>query len=190
MRVSEPPLEGEAFAEIELRAGDNVARLVERACEKFEWGVPTRVSLFRAAAGGEDEPLPDALMAAAADPSMCLGVGLTLARAGIAPGCWLLARVPPPAAAAPGAFSVACRLKQVVSAWRTTRLFYDAWPPFAPLTPSLLPLPPLFPPSLPLSAPFAPALMRPPPCTPPPPVSTTTAFRFHRSCSGRGRDLR
>ena len=105
MRVSEPPLEGEVFAEIELRAGDNVARLVERACEKFpRWGVDAgQVRLFLAAADGVDAPSPDALMAAVAAPAMCLGVGLTLVRAGIVPGCWLLARVPPPAAA-PGAF--------------------------------------------------------------------------------------
>ena len=105
MRVSEPPLEGEAFAKIELRAGDNVARLLGRACKEFpRWGVDAgQVHLFLAAAGGTDRPLPAAIAAAAADSAGLLSEEWSLARAGIAPGCWLLARVPPPAVAS-GAF--------------------------------------------------------------------------------------
>ena len=105
MRASEPPLEGEAFAEIELRAGDNVARLLGRACKEFpRWGVDAgQVHLFLAAAGGADRPSPAALAAVAADSVGRLSEEWPLARAGIVPGCWLLARVPPSAAAAPGA---------------------------------------------------------------------------------------
>ena len=103
-RVSETAFEDETFAVIELRADDNVGLLVGRACKELDWGAPSRMRLFLAAAGGAEEPPPDALVAAAADPAKRLGVGLPLARAGITPGCWLLARVPPPAAAAPGAF--------------------------------------------------------------------------------------
>ena len=108
MRVSEPPLEGEAFAVIELRAGDNVGILLKRTCQEFtHWGVHAgQVHLFLAAAGGEDPPPLDALVAAAADPASCLGVGWPLARAGIVTGCWLLARVPPPATTTTSAFLV------------------------------------------------------------------------------------
>ena len=108
MRVSEPPLQGEAFAEIELRAGDSVARLVGRACKEFpRWGVDAgqvRLLLVSAAA---KEPTPAELEAA------LLGEPLSpfseLADVGVVSGCCLLARVPPPAAAAPGAFTAACR---------------------------------------------------------------------------------
>ena len=102
MRVSEPPLEGEFFAVIELRAGDNVGLLVERACEKFpRWGVDAgQVSLFRAAAGDADRPSPATIVAVAADSAGRLSEEWPLSRAGIVKGCWLLARVPPPAAAA------------------------------------------------------------------------------------------
>ena len=105
-RVSQPPLEGAVFAKVQLEGCADVADVAVRACKEFPlWGVDAgQVHLFLAAAGGADEPPPDALVAAAADPAKRLGVGLTLARAGITPGCWLLARVPPPAAAAPGAF--------------------------------------------------------------------------------------
>ena len=103
-RISDTAYEDEAFAEIELCAGDNVARLAGRACEKFEWGVPTKVHLYLAAASGADRPTPAALAAVVADPTARLSEDWLLTRAGIAPGCWLLARVPPPPAAAPGAF--------------------------------------------------------------------------------------
>ena len=105
MRVSEPPLEGEVFAKVQLEGCADVADVVVRACKEFpRWGVDAgQVRLFLAAAGGKNAPPPEALVAAAADPASCLGVGWTLDDAGIAPGCWLLARVPPPAAA-PGAF--------------------------------------------------------------------------------------
>jgi hypothetical protein len=103
MRVSEPAaLEGEAFAEIELRAGDNVARLAGRACEKFpRWGVDAgQVRLLLVPAAAQQPTLAE-LEAA------LLGVPLSpfsaLADVGVVSGCCLLARVPP-RAAAPGAF--------------------------------------------------------------------------------------
>jgi hypothetical protein len=108
MRVSEPPLEGEDFAKVQLEGCTDVAEVAARACKEFpRWGVDAgQVRLFLAAAGGEDPPPPDALVAAAADPASRLGVGWPLARAGIVPGCWLLARVPPPATTTPSAFLV------------------------------------------------------------------------------------
>ena len=101
-RVGDTSFEDEAFAEIELCAGDNVARLAGRACDKFEWGAPTKVHLFLAAAGGAERPTPAELAAMVADPTTRLSENWLLPRAGIAPGCWLLARVPPPAAASSG----------------------------------------------------------------------------------------
>ena len=91
-RISDTAYEDEAFAAIELRPADTVALLVGRACEKFEWGAPTKVHLHLAAAGGKVEPSLAALKAAAANPAERLGVGLPLDDAGIVPGCWLLAR--------------------------------------------------------------------------------------------------
>ena len=105
MRVSESPLEGEAFAKVQLAGCTDVADMVASACDKFpSWGVDaTQVHFFLAAAGGTDRPLPAAIAAAAADSAGLLSEEWSLARAGIAPGCWLLARVPPPAVAS-GAF--------------------------------------------------------------------------------------
>ena len=96
VRVSEPPLEGDVFAKMQLEGCADVADVAARACEEFpHWGVHAgQVRLYLASAGSVDEPPPDALAAVAADPAKRLGVGLTLARAGIASGCWLLARMP------------------------------------------------------------------------------------------------
>ena len=101
-RVGDTSFEDEAFAAIELRPADTVALLVGRACEKFEWGVPTKVHLHLAAAGGAERPTPAELAAMVADPTTRLSENWLLPRAGIAHGCWLLARVPPPAAASSG----------------------------------------------------------------------------------------
>ena len=106
MRVSgEPSLEGEAFAKVQLEGCMDVADVAARACKEFpRWGVDAgQVRLFLAAAGGADRPSPAALAAVAADSVGRLSEEWPLARAGIVPGCWLLARVPPSAAAAPGA---------------------------------------------------------------------------------------
>jgi hypothetical protein len=100
MRVSEPPLEGEVFAKVQLEGCADVADVVARACTEFpHWGVNAgQVRLFLAAAGGADRPTPAALTAVVADPTTRLSEDWLLTRAGIAPGCWLLARMP---AAAP-----------------------------------------------------------------------------------------
>ena len=102
---SSTAFEDEAFAKMQLEGCADVADVAERVSKKFsQWGVHAeQVHLFLAAAGGEAEPPPAALVEAAADRAKHLGVGLTLVHAGITPGCWLLARVPPPAAAPAGA---------------------------------------------------------------------------------------
>ena len=102
VRVSEPPLEGEAFAVIELRAGDSVGLLVGRACKEFpRWGVDAgQVRLFLVSTAAK-EPTPAELEAALVGEP--LSAFSELADVGVVSGCCLLARVPPPAAAAPGA---------------------------------------------------------------------------------------
>ena len=104
MRASKTPLEDETFAKLPLQPGDNVARLVGRACKEFpRWGVDAgQVKLFLVASpDGHNEPsaiaIKDALLLEPLSPFD------TLADAGIVSGSWLLARVPPPPAAAPGA---------------------------------------------------------------------------------------
>ena len=96
---------GGRFAELEAVSSDSVARLAGRACTKFShWGVAAdQVELFLAAEEGEDAPSPESIEALLADPSKRLGEAWSLERARIRPGSWLLARVPPPPAAAPGA---------------------------------------------------------------------------------------
>ena len=83
-----------------LQAGDNAARLIGRACEKFGWRVQTRCRFY---------VVPDEASARAIhrDPSLAAEI---LIRANkldpdeaVVAGSWLLARVPPPPAAAPGA---------------------------------------------------------------------------------------
>ena len=101
MLASETALSDETFAELPLLAGDNVARLVARACEKFpRWGVDAgQVKLFRV-------PNEEQARAIQRDPSSAAGIlrGNSLFSSdAVEPGSWLLARVPPPPAAAPGA---------------------------------------------------------------------------------------
>ena len=101
MLVSETVLADETFAALPLQDGDIVARLVGRACEKFGWGAPSRCRLFLVAPpDGVDEPSADAIKDALSGER--LQSSWPLERAGIRPGSWLLARMPPPAAA-PGA---------------------------------------------------------------------------------------
>jgi hypothetical protein len=78
--------------------------VTKSACKEFpRWGVDAgQVKLFLAADGGEDAPSTESIEALLADPSSRLGEAWSLGRARIRPGSWLLARVPPPAAA-PGA---------------------------------------------------------------------------------------
>ena len=92
----------EVFAELSCFAGDTVARLAKRACDTFGWGVPTQAQIYLLVhAPGGDEPPAEAERAALANAR--LQSGWALEHAGVVPGSWLLARVPPPAAAS-GAF--------------------------------------------------------------------------------------
>ena len=98
MVVSDPPLPNLAFAELPMQAGDYVARLVGRVCPR--WGVDAgQVKLFR---------VPDEARARAIqrDPSSAANIlrsDSLFANDPVVAGSWLLARVPPPPAAAPGA---------------------------------------------------------------------------------------
>ena len=105
-RVGGAAFEEESFAKLQLGGCADVADVAVRVCKEFpHWGVHAeQVCLFLAAGGGDVRP---PTLAAAANPAARLGEGLTLDRAGITPGSWLLARVPPPAAAAYGASPVA-----------------------------------------------------------------------------------
>lgn len=91
------------FAELEAVSSDSIARLTERACIKFKrWGVDAdEVELYLAVAVGDDEPSADAIKDALSGPR--LQASWKLDRAGIVAGSWLLARVSPQPAAAPGA---------------------------------------------------------------------------------------
>ena len=79
-----------SFAKMEIRAGDDISDLVERACAKFShWGVNAgQISLYLVAAGGDDMPPPSAV-----DSARHLDqIGWSLTRAGISSGAWLVAR--------------------------------------------------------------------------------------------------
>ena len=93
--------EGEFYAELSIFSGDTVARLADRACAKFGWGVPTQARLYLVKRGGK-RPAPEEEAAATPldDPSDAL------AEAGIVKDAWLLARVSLPAAAAAAAAAV------------------------------------------------------------------------------------
>jgi hypothetical protein len=95
----------ESFAEIDIFAGDSVARLARRACKEFAWGSPSQVRLFLAAPGGTIAPSLREIETALSDAIKGLGEGLSLAEAGVVSGSWLLASVLP--AAAPQVFDLA-----------------------------------------------------------------------------------
>ena len=79
-----------SFAKMEIRAGDDISDLAERACAKFShWGVNAgQISLYLVAAGGDDMPPPSAV-----DSARHLDqIGWSLTRAGISSGAWLVAR--------------------------------------------------------------------------------------------------
>jgi hypothetical protein len=101
MRASETPLADETFAELPLQVGDNVARLVGRACDKFGWGAPSRCRLYLVREGRERA------LTCEENPSIAAGVlngtNKLAADDPIVAGSWLLARVPPQPTAAPGA---------------------------------------------------------------------------------------
>jgi hypothetical protein len=78
-----------SFAKMEIRAGDDLFDLVERACAKFpHWGTADRLTLYLVAAGGDDMPTPSAV-----DSARHLDqLGWSLTRAGVSSGAWLMAR--------------------------------------------------------------------------------------------------
>ena len=104
---------GGPFAELEAVRSDSVAKLAKRACAEFPlWSVDaSQVELFLAAADGNDEPTADAVTAALSGSRLQAGWSLEHARIG--PGSWLLARIPPLPAAAPGAFDIVTAFAQL-----------------------------------------------------------------------------
>ena len=82
-----------SFAKMEIRAGDDISDLAERACVKFShWGVNAgQISLYLVAAGGDEEPAEKAISAVLSSGGR-LGVGWSLTRAGISSGAWLVVR--------------------------------------------------------------------------------------------------
>ena len=96
------------FAPVEIYAGDNVARLADRACAKFRWLVGAdKVKLFlvstdaaEAVEGGDES---------AGIAAEKLFSGASLVRAGVSNGAFLLARLSSPSAAAPGECARAAR---------------------------------------------------------------------------------
>ena len=82
-----------SFAKMEIRAGDDIADLVERACAKFpSWKADSaQLSLYLVAAGGDEEPAEGVLSAVLSGGGR-LGVGWSLTGAGISSGAWLVAR--------------------------------------------------------------------------------------------------
>ena len=50
---------------MEIRDGDDISDLAERACAKFpHWGTADQLSLYLVAAGGDDMPTPSAVESA------------------------------------------------------------------------------------------------------------------------------
>jgi hypothetical protein len=82
-----------SFAKMEIRAGDDIADVADRACAKFtHWGANAgQIALYLAAAGGDEEPAEEAISAMLASDGR-LGVGWSLTRAGVSSGAWLVAR--------------------------------------------------------------------------------------------------
>ena len=82
-----------SFAKMEIRAGDDISDLAERACVKFpSWKADSaQLSLYLVAAGGDDEPAEEAISAVLSSGGR-LGVGWSLTRAEISSGAWLVAR--------------------------------------------------------------------------------------------------
>ena len=82
------------LAEVRKCEGDTIARLAERACATFpSWRLDaSQVFLHLLAAGGDEEPAQGAAATALTGGSSHLASGWSLARAGVSPGAWLLAR--------------------------------------------------------------------------------------------------
>lgn len=85
-----------SWAEVALREGDTVARLLERVASKFSsWGVDaSQISCFLVARSGVGDPSAEAV--AAAPLGVRLQSSLTLADAGVAPSAFLLVHVNSP----------------------------------------------------------------------------------------------
>jgi hypothetical protein len=79
------------FVKMEIRAGDDISDLTERACIKFpHWGTADQLSLHLVAAGGDEEPAVETISAVLSSGRR-LGVGWSLPRAKIFSGAWLVA---------------------------------------------------------------------------------------------------
>ena len=137
--------EGDArarFARVPILVGDAVTDLAERASLKLTWGTSAAyVDLFLVTPGGEDEPSAEEEEEALKQPR--LGVGWSLARAGIVSGAWVIARLTDSSAAAPGECArVTVSLLMCSSSWRPEGLAgrgrdssgaWNAIPPFVSL---------------------------------------------------------
>ena len=99
--VSDTALAGRVFGKVPLAGCADVADVAKRACEEYpRWGVDaSQVELFRVPNEGQARAIQR-------DPSSAADIILRgdslFASDAVEPGSWLLARVPPPAAA-PGA---------------------------------------------------------------------------------------
>ena len=85
------------FAKLDIMEGDTdtISSLAERACVKFlSWGVSAeQISLYLAAAGGEDTPTDEAIIAAlSVENNGVLSGSWSLTRAGVSSGAWLVAK--------------------------------------------------------------------------------------------------
>ena len=107
-RVGDAAFASDLFVEIGLCDGDTAARLTKRACKEFpHWGLHAeKMALFLVTGGSEEARLIER------NPTSAAG---TLQREPlfsgdpVLPGSWLLARVPPPVAAAPPALGASSR---------------------------------------------------------------------------------
>jgi hypothetical protein len=95
------------FARVPILVGDAVTDLAERASLKLEWRTTAAyVDLFLIKpAGGVlafATPSQAQIDTVLADEGNLLGEGMPLSLAGVASGAWLVARLSPPPAAAPG----------------------------------------------------------------------------------------
>ena len=101
-RVGDAAFASDHFVEIELCDGDTAARLTKRACKEFpHWGLHSeKMALFLVTGGSEEARLIERNPASAAG---ILQREPLFSGDPVRPGSWLLARVPPPIAAAPPA---------------------------------------------------------------------------------------
>jgi hypothetical protein len=92
MRVSHPPLAGEAFAKLPLAGCADAADAASAACAAFGWGPPTQALLYLLPGEGSARAIQRDPLAASA--VLCTSAPL-FASDPVAAGSWLLARVPP-----------------------------------------------------------------------------------------------